>query len=155
MYPYFALLLKKAFKTRQSLTKSGSTYVVRTLATVLMSYVDHLRMSDCAIVTKALIAKFPFLADTVGKPHVSVITNNFHAYNYFIHTIVFLDEICDEVSYNRNMSRMVAKLEKSKPNLEILIDLMKQTFPNRRAWIIGEEKHVSTICEKFPLLKSP
>ena len=50
---------------------------------------------------------------------------------------------------------MVAELEKSKPNLEILIDLMKQTFPNRRAWIIGEEKHVSTICEKFPLLKSP
>ena len=73
---------KKAFKTIPITDDKERKYIVRTLATVLMSYVDHPRMSDCAIVAKALIVKFPFLADTVGKPHVSVITNNFHAYTY-------------------------------------------------------------------------
>ena len=79
--PTFRSATEKSLQNK-TITDKERKYIVRTLATVLMSYVDHPRMSDCAIVTKALIAKFPFLADTVGKPHESVITNNFHAYNY-------------------------------------------------------------------------
>ena len=61
----------------------------------------------------------------------------------------------DAVSFERNMKRMSTEMEKVKPNPEILVDLMKQTFPNRRDWIIQEGHHVSLVCEKFPLLKYP
>ena len=62
---------------------------------------------------------------------------------------------CDDVSYERNMTRLSKELEKTKPNNDVLVDLMHQTFPNRRQWIISDEHPVSLICEKFPLLKSP
>ena len=63
--------------------------------------------------------------------------------------------VCDDVSYERNLTRMYKELEKTKPNKDALVDLMHQTFPNRRKWIISEEHPVSLVCKKFPLLKSP
>ena len=61
----------------------------------------------------------------------------------------------DEESYERHMTRMTKELEKLNPNPDILIELMRQSFPNRRNWIITEEHPVSAVCEKFPLLRSP
>ena len=63
--------------------------------------------------------------------------------------------VCDDVSYERNMTRLSQEIEKIKPNYDVLVDLMHQTFPTRRQWIISDEHPVSLVCEKFPLLKSP
>lgn len=62
---------------------------------------------------------------------------------------------CDDVSYKRNMTRLSKELEKTKPNNDVLVDLMHQTFPNRCQWILNKEHPVSLVCEKFPLLRSP
>lgn len=48
-------------------------YIVRVLATILMSYVSRPTLGDCAVAAKALVAKHPHLGDTGSKPHVSVI----------------------------------------------------------------------------------
>ena len=62
---------------------------------------------------------------------------------------------CDDVSYERNLTKLSKELDKTNPIHESLVDLMHQTFPNRRKWIISEEHPVSFVCEKIPLLKSP
>ena len=55
-----------------------------------MRYVARPRMSDCAVAAKALVAKYPFLTDTIGKPHVSAL-HNYHPYNCLC-VIIFLDD---------------------------------------------------------------
>lgn len=62
---------------------------------------------------------------------------------------------CDDVSYERNMRRMTKELEKTKQNHDILVDLRTQTFPNRWKCVINEQHPVSSVCDKFLLLKSP
>ena len=61
----------------KTVTSKDQKYIVRTLATILMRYVARPRKSDCAVAAKALVAKYPFLADTIGKPHVSGV-NKYH-----------------------------------------------------------------------------
>ena len=55
----------------KSITDKDRKYIVRTLATILMSYVPLPKLSHCAIVAKALVAKYPFLSDSGVRPHVS------------------------------------------------------------------------------------
>ena len=55
-------------------------YIVRTLATMLMSSVPDSTIHDCAVPAKELIKAYPFLANTSadGKelPHVSLSYSN-------------------------------------------------------------------------------
>ena len=46
-------------------------YIIRTMATIVMSFIDRPTMADCAVAAKALVTKYPFLQDRHGKPHVS------------------------------------------------------------------------------------
>lgn len=45
------------------LTDSDRKYIVQTLATMLMTYVQRPSLSDCLVVSKALHGKFKFLGD--------------------------------------------------------------------------------------------
>ena len=55
----------------KSITDQDRKYIVRTLATVVMSFTPHPTMDECGVAAKALVAKYPFLADSLGKSHVS------------------------------------------------------------------------------------
>ena len=60
----------------------------------------------------------------------------------------------DSVAFNRNMKRLAAELLKAHPVASILEDLIRQTYPNRRASILSGECSLMDTCEKFPLLKN-
>ena len=60
----------------------------------------------------------------------------------------------DSVDFNHNMKRLAAELLKAHPVALILEDLMRQTYPNRRASILSGESSLMDTCEKFPLLKN-
>lgn len=55
----------------RSITDKDQKYIVRTLATILMSYTPSPKLSHCAIVAKALVVKYPFPSDSGAMPHVS------------------------------------------------------------------------------------
>ena len=63
--------------------------------------------------------------------------------------------LSDEESYLRNLHKLDKEIDKRTPNIDIVVELMAQTFANRRAWIVEGAVDVCKICEKFPLLKSP
>ena len=48
-------------------------YMVRVLATMLLTYVQHASMRDCEVVAKSLIRKYPFLGDFVSGKLTPVI----------------------------------------------------------------------------------
>lgn len=68
--PNFRAATEKNLKEKM-ISDQDCRYIARTLATVLMGHVYTSKMSDCAVVAKALVAKYPLLADTGTKPHVS------------------------------------------------------------------------------------
>lgn len=68
--PIFRAATEKSLK-ESIISDQDRKYIVRTLATILMSHVPSPKMSDCAIAAKALVAKYPFLGDTDASPHVS------------------------------------------------------------------------------------
>ena len=72
LVPKFRAATEKNLREK-ILTDQDRRYIVRTLATILISHVSSPKMSDCAVAGKALVAKYPFLADTGTKPHVSYI----------------------------------------------------------------------------------
>ena len=45
------------------LTHDDRTYIVRTLSTMLMTYVQRPSMADCAVVAKSLVHQHIFLKD--------------------------------------------------------------------------------------------
>ena len=57
-------LLKKV------LTDADRKYMVRTLSTILMTYVTRPGMEDCNIVAKALVHEWKFLNDGEGEGQV-------------------------------------------------------------------------------------
>ena len=61
----------------------------------------------------------------------------------------------DEISLERNMKRMSSELSKTISSPKVLDELMKQTYPNRRASVLGGGVGVLEICDKFPLLRKP
>jgi len=69
--PMFRATTEKSLKEKCPISDKDRKYIVRTMATVLMSFNPQPRLGDCAVAAKALIAKYPFLGDTTGKPHVS------------------------------------------------------------------------------------
>ena len=56
---------------KKLLSDCDRKYVVQTLATVLMTYVQRPSLSDCDIVAKALMEKFGFLNDVQGSGQVN------------------------------------------------------------------------------------
>ena len=68
--PKFRTSTEKNLKEKM-ISDQDRKYIVRTLATIVMSHVSNPKTSDCAVAAKALVAKYPFLADTGGKPHMS------------------------------------------------------------------------------------
>ena len=84
--PVFRSATEKNLKESIS-TDQDRKYIVRTLATILMSHVPSPKMGDCAIAAKALVAKYPFLGDTDTSPHV----RNTHI------AVVFVLSICNSI----------------------------------------------------------
>ena len=86
--PVFRAATEKNLK-ESIVSDQDRKYIVRTLATILMSHVPSPKLSDCAIAAKPLVAKYPFLAD---KP-----TCEEYAYSgyvcIFVCVAVFLDEV--------------------------------------------------------------
>jgi len=92
--PMFRATTEKSLNEQHSISDKERKYVVRTVATVLMSFNSQPRLSDCAVAGKALIAKYPFLGDTAGKPHMSRMCVHIHNPIFFlIAHLVFLDEV--------------------------------------------------------------
>ena len=62
----------------------------------------------------------------------------------------------DEATYNRHASAMEKELEKVKPRKEVLLELMKATFPQRRRQILSDEYcSVKEVMETYPALSYP
>ena len=59
----------------------------------------------------------------------------------------------DDTSYERHMKLLEQETGKVKPNTEVVKELMIQTFPRRRKWILDEEHLVADICQDFPFLQ--
>ena len=60
-------------------------YIVRTLATILMSYKQRPSLSDCGSVAKALVQRFSFLSDSEETGEVCL---NMH-YRFCVHCLFF------------------------------------------------------------------
>lgn len=66
-------------------------YIVRTVSTMLLSSISRPTIDDCANPAKALVAKYPFLADATEDGRTSHV-------NYFLIFMVFFFSVClDEV----------------------------------------------------------
>ena len=52
---------------QQVLTDSDRKYVVQTLATMLMTYVQRPSLNDCGVVAKSLLQTYHFLKDNTGS----------------------------------------------------------------------------------------
>ena len=59
----------------------------------------------------------------------------------------------DDVAYERHMRMLNQEMEKLKPNMDNVKELMLRTFTRRRKWILDESHLVVNICEKYPFLK--
>ncbi len=53
------------------LTDTDRRYIVQTLATMLMTYVQRPSLHQCGIVAQALVGKYPFIKDDEGDGEVS------------------------------------------------------------------------------------
>jgi hypothetical protein len=53
------------------LTDPDRRYMVQTIATVLMTYVQRPSLDSCNAVAKSVIDKYPFLKDNIGEGQVS------------------------------------------------------------------------------------
>uniref|UniRef100_A0A1X7V755 Uncharacterized protein n=1 Tax=Amphimedon queenslandica TaxID=400682 RepID=A0A1X7V755_AMPQE len=108
------------------LTERDRRYIIRTLATMLLSTVPHPSMSDCAIPAKALIQSYPLLAHSTEENHMCVNVNRGesdekrpkrakmevnkgkHLYLDDVQSIV----VDDEVSFDRNFKKLFAEAQK-------------------------------------------
>ena len=57
-----------------------------------------------------------------------------------------------EVSYKQQVDLLKQEMGKTKPNGEIVLSLIAQTFPQRRKWIL-DAKPVGEIIQQFPFLR--
>jgi len=88
--PKFCAATEKSLNKQQSISHKEEKYIVRTMATVLIDFNPQPRLSDCAVAAKALIAKYPFLGDTAGKPYVRIIRACIYIIQIFLITYVVL-----------------------------------------------------------------
>lgn len=159
--PRFQACTEKSLQEKM-ISDQDRRYIVRTLATILMGHISDPKMTDCAIAAKALVAKYPFLGDTEGKPHfswmkfISIRCSNVNRPDpdkpkpkkRKLDTKVVktaknnypLIPPCDDISYERNMAMISKEFEKTKLSNEVLVGLMQQTFPKcqqnfKEAWL--------------------
>lgn len=61
----------------------------------------------------------------------------------------------DEVSYGRNLELLKSEMDKAKPRVDVLKDLMKRTFPNRWEAYVSQNEPPSLLeyLSLYPLLK--
>lgn len=59
----------------------------------------------------------------------------------------------DDVAYDRHMKMLMQEVEKLKPNMDNVKELMLRTFVRRRKWILDESHLVVDIYKKYPFLK--
>lgn len=62
-------------------------------------------------------------------------------------------EVEDDTTHRRNMSLLTEELEKSKPLLEKVKNLMKRTFMTRREKILNSSKSVREMVMEYPFVK--
>ena len=53
--------------SEQRLTDGDRTYIVRTMATMMMVHIQRPALKDCLMVSKALHKKYPFLGDAESE----------------------------------------------------------------------------------------
>ena len=63
------------------------------------------------------------------------------------------DDRADENSEKINAEAIEKELDKEKPRKEVLLPLMKSTFPARRSYILHEAGSVNDTVQKYPALK--
>ena len=61
----------------------------------------------------------------------------------------------DEAAFERNMKKLASELSKPIPKPDILKELMRLTFMNRRMSVLSGEIRTVDLCEKYPLLRKP
>lgn len=61
----------------------------------------------------------------------------------------------DEVTYGRNRDLLKSEMDKAKPRVDVLKDLMKRTFPNRWEAYVSQNEPPSLLeyLSLYPLLK--
>ncbi|KAL1431999.1 hypothetical protein MTO96_013669 [Rhipicephalus appendiculatus] len=84
---------------------------------------------------RALIVKFPTLADSTGT-------------GYDLN----LNDAEDEESVAAHTAGMQREMRKANPGYEYLVDSMSRTFADRRLWISRELPGVADVVEKYPAL---
>ena len=64
--------------------------------------------------------------------------------------------LSDEATYHRNAAALEKELEKAKPRKEVLLELMKATFPQRRQQVLSDEGlPVQEMLENYPAFSYP
>nr|XP_037286315.1 uncharacterized protein LOC119179350 [Rhipicephalus microplus] len=84
---------------------------------------------------RALIAKFPNLADSTGTGYA-----------------LNLNDAEDEDSIAAHIAGMQKEMLKASPNYEYLMDSISRTYSERRLWISKEIPSVADVVEKYPAL---
>ena len=59
----------------------------------------------------------------------------------------------DKVSYERHTKQLQVEFMKTKQNPQVVAELMKKTFPFRRAEILEQPSDLAKLFEKFPFLQ--
>ena len=59
----------------------------------------------------------------------------------------------DGVSYERHIKQLQAEFSKAKRNPQVVFELMRKTFPHRRAEILEQSSDLTKIFERFPFLQ--
>ncbi|XP_065892420.1 uncharacterized protein [Dysidea avara] len=169
--PRFRKATEESFNQKR-VADDDRKYVVRTLATVLCTYVQNPSMKDCEVVAKSLVATYPFLkqhhswkqflytkcqninwsspkdksADRPRKkPKLDLYKHPYPAIRFA------MDD--DEESHTRHLNLIKAELAKSTPDMDRAKELMCRTFSRRRTWLLEEQPPIQEVLAKYPLLK--
>ncbi len=95
------------------------------------------------------INRKPTVGSSAKRPKMAIESKAHHNYP----TVEGSEE--DDIAHERNLAQLKKSLKNSKPNHEVLRELMSRTFIRRRTYIIDEKKPVQEICSDYPLLRKP
>ena len=60
---------------------------------------------------------------------------------------------CDDLTYDRHLTAMDNELKKEKPRKEVIAELMRNTFVQRREFVLNVAESVTDILQKYEGLK--
>ena len=81
------------------------------------------------------------------------IVNSLHIYSYGNGWHICTQVGEDTVSYERHIKQLQAEFSKTKRNPQVVFELMRKTFPHRRAEILEQPSDLTKMFERFPFLQ--